>query len=112
MNRFFPVLFDLVVKRIPAVRGAQNRAAARQDSSDGLDGQRNSAFRPNQPVEAVVDSYNSPAVPSDGGPNRAADDSIKPRAISAPVGDADGLYSRRHVSSIVRQATGPEAQEG
>src|SRR6202035_3220438 len=111
MNRFCPVLFDLVVKRISAVRGAQNRAAPRQDPRYRLDGQRNGAFRPNQPIEAVVNAYNSPAVPQDGGPDRAANDGIKPRAISAPVSDADGLNSRRHVSSIVRQATGPGAQE-
>src|SRR5882762_8854497 len=111
MNIFFSVLFDFIVKWIPAVRGAQNRATARQDSRDRLDGQRNGTFRPNQPIEAVVDAYNSPAVSQDSGPNRAANHSIKPRAVSAPVGDADGLNRGRHVSSIVRQATGPEAQE-
>src|SRR3984893_13746368 len=110
MNHFCPVLFDLVVKRIPAVRGAQNRAAAREDSRNRLDGQRNGAFRPDQPVKAVVNADDSPAMPHDGGANRAANDGVEPRAISAPVSDADGLNSWSHMSSIVRQATGPEAQ--
>jgi len=36
-------------------------------------------------------------------------DGIETRAISAPVGDADRLNRWSHISSIVRQATGPEA---
>src|SRR5580700_10629742 len=111
MNNFFSVLFDLVVKRIPPVRRAQNRAAARQDPRDRLDGQRDGTFRPDQPVEAVGDAYDLPAVPKDSRANSAANDSIQPWAISAPVGDADGPNRGRHVSSTVRQATGPEAQE-
>src|SRR6266853_2648938 len=111
MNRFCPVLFDLIVKRITAVRGSQNGTAPRQDSCDRLDRQQNGALRPDQPVEAVIDAYNSPAVPEDSGPNSAANDGIEPRTISAPVGDADRLNRGRHASSVLRQATGPEAQE-
>src|ERR1700730_3032780 len=111
MNHFCPVFLDPVVKRIAAVRGAQNRAAAREDSRNRLDGKRNGAFRPDQPVEAVVNADDSPAMPHDGGANRAANDGVEPRAISAPVSDADGLNSWSHMSSVMRQDTGPETQE-
>src|SRR6266436_3084997 len=110
MTSFISVLLDIVVKRVPEVRGAQDRAAARQDPGDRFDGQRNGAFRPDQPVEAVVDADDSPAVSQDGGANRAANDGVETWAISAPVGDADSLNCWSHKSSIMRQATGPEAQ--
>src|SRR5258708_35814317 len=112
MNNVFPVFLDLVVKRIPAIRGTQNRAAARQDPGDRLEGQRNGTFRPDQPVEAVIYADNPPAVSQDSGTNRSANDGIESWAISAPVGDGDGLNLWSHKSSIVRQATGPEAQDG
>src|SRR6202165_1651466 len=111
MQHRLPVFLNPVVKRIPTVRGAQNRAAAREDSSDRLDGQRNGTFRPDQPVEAVVNADDSPAVSHDGGANRAANDGVEPRAISAPVSDADGLNSWSHLSSIVRQDKGPQTQD-
>src|SRR6266851_9240540 len=111
MNHSFTVFLDRVVKRVPAVRRAKNSAAARQDPGDRLGGQRNGAFRPDQPVEPVVDADNAPAMSQDSGTNRSANDGIESRAISAPVGDGDSLNGWSHESSIVRQATGPEAQD-
>ena len=47
-------------------------AAARQNPGDGLDGEWNGAFRPNQPIEAVVDADHAPPMSHDGRAHRAA----------------------------------------
>src|SRR5207302_1046092 len=103
---FLSILLDLVAKRVAAVCRAQDGAAARQNPGNRFDGQGNSAIRPDQPVKAVVNADDSPAVTQDGGAYRAANNGIKPRAISASVRDADGLNRWSHVSSTVRQAYG------
>ena len=105
------ILFDRIVKRISPVRGAQNRAAAGENSRDRLDGERNCAFRPDQSVEAVMDANNAPPVSQDYRTDSAANDGVQTRAVPAPVGDADRLYGGIHASSVLRQATGPSAQD-
>jgi hypothetical protein len=50
---FLSVFGRLVLERIAAIRGAQNRPAMRQNSADALERLFEGPLRPDQPVEAV-----------------------------------------------------------
>src|SRR5581483_6067043 len=85
-------VLKLVLERIASVGGAENGAAARQDAADGLQCQLERALRPDDPVEAVANADDAPAVLQDRRAGRAADYGVESGAIPAPGADANGPY--------------------
>jgi hypothetical protein len=50
-------------------------------------------------------------VSQDGSADCAANDGVQAGAVSSAVGNADTFYGWGHAISVMRQATGPLAQE-
>jgi hypothetical protein len=86
---FLTVLHCLVLKRVAAVGGAEDGAAAGQDATDALERELEGLLRPDQPVEAIGNADDLPLVLEDGRLDDSADDRVEPRGITAPSADAD-----------------------
>ena len=88
-DNFFAVLDGLVVKRIASVGGAQNGAAAGQDSADIGERELARTFRPDETIEAIGNADDFPFVFEDGGFHGRANDRIQAGSVAAPGADAD-----------------------
>ena len=62
LDHGFAVLFDGEFEGIPAIGGSENRPAARENSADGFERELVGLFGPDEPVEAVRDADDAPAV--------------------------------------------------
>jgi len=88
------VLDDLVVKRIAAIGGAKDGAAAGQDSADVLEGKWPGFFRPDQAIEAVGNADDPPVIFENGRLDGGTDDRIQTGGVAAPGTNADAADVR------------------
>ena len=84
-HHLLPIFAEFVTERIAAIRGAQNRAAARQNSAHLVERQLERFFRPDQPVEAVGNADDFPVVFQDGRSVAARITALRPGASPPPV---------------------------
>jgi hypothetical protein len=86
------VLLGFVTEGIAAIGGAENSAAARQDSADPVEGELKRFLGPDEAVEAIGNADDFPMVFEDGRFGGGANDSIEAGSVSASGGDADTTY--------------------
>ena len=82
------VLDGFVLKGIAAVGGAEDGAAAREDSADVFESEFSGTIGPDETVEAVGDADDSPLVFEDGGFDGGADDGVEAGGVTAAGADS------------------------
>jgi hypothetical protein len=97
---FLTVLHCLVLKRVAAVGGAEDGAAAGQDAARTFERKFNRALGPDQPIEAVGDADDFPVIFENGRIADSADDGVKPGRVAAPGPDANATYVR-HITRLM-----------
>ena len=97
-HHFLAMLDFLVVERIAAVGGAEDRSAARQNAADFLEREFEGFFRPDQAVEAIGDADDLPSIFEDGGFGGGADDGVEAGRVSASGGDTDTANVRHRMN--------------
>ena len=77
------------MKWVAAIRGAENRSAARHDAADFFECQFKGFLREDQAVEAIGDADDLPAILKDGGFRGGADYGVEAGRIAASGANAD-----------------------
>src|SRR5271163_2766640 len=88
-RHFLAVLDSLVMKRIAAVGGAEDGAAAGQNSAHFLEREFEGFFGTDQAVEAIGDADDLPSVLDDGSLGGGANDGVEAGRVPASGIDAD-----------------------
>ena len=86
------IFYETVFERIAAIRGPQNRAAARQDAADVGQSQGTGFPRPDEAIEAILNTGDLPAIFQHRALHRGADDGVQSGTIAATGDDADAAY--------------------
>ena len=99
-GHFLPVFHPAVGKWIAAVGGAENRSATRQDSAHRIQRQFTASIRPDEPIEAVGNPQDTPAVNVDGCFYDPANHGVQTGAISAAIGHTNCVHRSPVVPSF------------
>ncbi len=84
----------LVAEWAATIRGAQDRAATREDAANVLEGEFAQFFRPNEAVETVGNAHDFPLVFEDCGFHGGPNDRVESGGVSAAGTDADSADFR------------------
>src|SRR5207237_830420 len=110
LHHFFSVFDEFVLERVATIGSAEDGPATRQDAAHVLGFEHTRAFGKDQPIKAVLDADDLPAVLDDRALHRRADHRVQSWAVDSTSGDADRLDSS-HAPAPGRKGCGILAKE-